>query len=54
MKGPAQFENGPADVRLDWDLSNDQAALFNMLIIVGNEEISVPGFTTLVQLIAVP
>jgi len=45
VKGPAQFENGRANVRLDWDLSNDQPALFNILIVVDNEEISVPGFT---------
>ena len=30
---------------LDWDLANDHAALFNVLIEAGGEQISVPGFT---------
>jgi hypothetical protein len=45
VRGPARFESGPAEVRLDWDLTNDHAALFNVLIEAGGEQISVPGFT---------
>jgi hypothetical protein len=45
VRGSAQFENGQAQVRLDWDLANDHAALFNVLIETGGEEVSVPGFT---------
>jgi hypothetical protein len=45
IRGPAQFMAGPAQVRLDWDLANDHAALFNILIETGGGQISVPGFT---------
>jgi hypothetical protein len=45
IRGPAQFEAGPAQVRLDWDLANDHAALFNVLIETGGGQIAVPGFT---------
>ncbi|MBZ5626848.1 MAG: hypothetical protein LAQ69_50460 [Acidobacteriia bacterium] len=45
VRGPAQFENGEAEVRLDWDIANDHATLFNILIEAGGEQISVPGFT---------
>jgi hypothetical protein len=45
VRGSAQFESGQAQVRLDWDLANDHAALFNVLIETGGEEVSVPGFT---------
>ena len=45
VRGPARFESGPAEVRLDWNLTNGHAALFNVLIEAGGEQISVPGFT---------
>jgi hypothetical protein len=45
VRGPAQFDNASGQVRLDWDLSNDHPALFNVLIVVGDEQISLPGFT---------
>jgi hypothetical protein len=45
IRGPAQFDAGPAQVRLDWDVANDHAAIFNILIETGSGQISVPGFT---------
>lgn len=45
IRGPAQFETGTAQVRLDWDLANGHAALFSVLIESGGGQISVPGFT---------
>jgi hypothetical protein len=45
IQGPAQFETGSAQVRLDWDLANDHAALSNILIETAGGQISVPGFT---------
>ena len=30
---------------MDWNLTNGHAALFNVLIEAGGEQISVPGFT---------
>jgi hypothetical protein len=45
IRGTARFENGAAEVRLDWDLANDHTALFNVLIEQGGEQISIPGFT---------
>jgi hypothetical protein len=45
VKGSAQFEKGIAQVRLDWDLANDRAALYNVLIEAEGEQISLPGFT---------
>jgi len=45
VRGSAHFLNGEADVRLDWDLTNDQPALSNLLIEAGGEQISIPGFT---------
>lgn len=49
VRGSAQFENASGQVRLDGDLANDQAALSNILIIVGDEQISVPGFAGAVR-----
>ena len=45
VRGSAQFLNGRAEVRLDWDLTNDRPALFNFLIEAGGEQTSIPGFT---------
>jgi hypothetical protein len=45
VRGEAQFSNGPAEVRLDWDLTNDRAALFDVLIEARGEQIAIPGFT---------
>jgi hypothetical protein len=45
VRGPAKFLNATADVRLDWDLTNDRPALFNVLIEAGGEQTSIPGFT---------
>jgi hypothetical protein len=45
VRGAARFENGAAEVRLDWDLGNDRPALNNVLIQAGGEQISIPGFT---------
>lgn len=45
VKGSAQFEKGFAQLRLDWDLSNDRPALSNVLIEAEGEQISLPGFT---------
>ncbi len=45
VRGAAQFSNGPAEVRLDWDLTSGRAVLFNILIEAGGQQISVPGFT---------
>lgn len=45
VRGLAQFENGAAQVRLDWDLATYRASLYNILIEAGGEQISIPGFT---------
>jgi hypothetical protein len=45
VQGSAQFLNGTAEVRLDWDLTNDHPALSNFLIEAGGEQTSIPGFT---------
>jgi hypothetical protein len=45
VRGTARFENSVAEVRLDWHLENDHAALSNILIEHGGEAISIPGFT---------
>jgi hypothetical protein len=45
VRGPAHFLNGEADVRLDWDLTNDHPALCNLLIEAAGEQVSIPGFT---------
>ncbi len=45
IRGPARFDLGPADVRLDWDLADGHAALYNLLIEPGGEQISIPGFS---------
>jgi hypothetical protein len=45
VRGPAQFSNGPADVRMDWNLANGRATLENILVESGGQQISVPGFT---------
>jgi len=49
VRGSARFANGVAEVRLDWDLTHDRAALFNVLIEDGGEEVSIPGFTGAVR-----
>jgi hypothetical protein len=49
IKGPAQFEKGNAQVRLDWNLSSGKAVLTNLLIEVSGEQISIPGFTGTVR-----
>ncbi len=45
VRGPAKFSYGSAEVRLDWDLSKQSPALFNVLILSGGEQTSIPGFT---------
>jgi hypothetical protein len=45
VRGSAKFSNGPAEVRLDWELTNGRAVLFNVLVEAGGQQISVPGFT---------
>lgn len=45
VRGTARFANGTADLRLDWDLANDRVALNNVLIDMGGEQTSIPGFT---------
>lgn len=45
VRGAARFENGAAEVRLDWDLEKDHPALNNVLIESGGEQISIPGFS---------
>jgi hypothetical protein len=45
VRGPAQFSNGPAEVRLDWDLTNHRAALFDVLVEAGGQQVAIPGFS---------
>jgi hypothetical protein len=45
VRGPAKFVHAAADVRLDWDLSQERPALFNVLIESGGVQTSIPGFT---------
>jgi hypothetical protein len=45
VRGSAQFSNGPANVRLDWHLTNGRTALFDVLIETGGEQTAIPGFT---------
>lgn len=45
IRGSARFLNAPAEVRLDWDLTNNRATLFDVLIEAGGEQIAIPGFT---------
>ena len=45
VRGPARFGKGTAEARLDWDVTNGRATLFNVLIERGSEQVSIPGFT---------
>ncbi|MBV8866797.1 MAG: hypothetical protein JO185_18085 [Acidobacteriaceae bacterium] len=45
VRGPAWFEKGTGEARFDWSLKQDRPSLNNILLHVGGEEVSIPGFT---------
>jgi hypothetical protein len=45
VRGPARFASGAAVVRLDWELGRETTALYNLLIELDGEQISIPGFS---------
>ena len=45
VSGPARFDTGTVRMRVDWDLAQGRAALFNVQIEHNNERSSIPGFS---------